>query len=83
MLSKASNMTNPEEYAKIIEEAKPKFVEVKSYMAVGGAREKMGYKTMPLFPEILDFAKQIEKNCNYKISDSKEDSRVVLLKRKD
>jgi len=81
-LSKASNMQNPEEYAKIIEQAKPKFVEVKSYMAIGGAREKMGYKTMPLFTEILDFAKQIEKNSTYKISDSKEDSRVVLLKRK-
>ena len=76
-------MINSEEYAKIIEEAKPKFVEVKSYMAVGGAREKMGYKAMPLFSEILSFAKEIEKNSSYKIVDKKEDSRVVLLKRKE
>ena len=80
-LSKVANMKNPDEYAKIIENASPKFVEVKAYMAVGGAREKMPYSAMPLFEEIIAFAREIEKNSSYKITDAKEDSRVVLMKR--
>ncbi len=82
-LNKVTNMKNPEEYAKIIEKVKPKFVEVKAYMAVGGARQKLPYSTMPFFEEIKDFAKEIEKNSSYKIVNDKEDSRVVLMTRKN
>jgi len=82
-LSKSSNMFYPEKYAKIIENAKPSFVEVKSYMAVGGARAKMPYESMPRHHEILAFAKEIEKNSSYKIVNEKEDSRVALLARKN
>ncbi|MEK6893150.1 MAG: 4-demethylwyosine synthase TYW1 [Nanoarchaeota archaeon] len=82
-LNKVTNMRNPEEYAKIIEKANPKFVEVKAYMAVGGAREKLPYSTMPFFKEIKDFAKEIEKNSSYKIANDKKDSRVVLMKREN
>jgi tRNA wybutosine-synthesizing protein 1 len=81
-LSKHSNMVHPEEYAEIIEKYKPKYIECKAYMPVGGARAKMGYKAMPEHEEIMDFARDIEKNSGYEIKDEKEDSRVVLLERK-
>jgi tRNA wybutosine-synthesizing protein 1 len=81
-LNKVTNMQFPEEYANIIEKARPKFVEVKAYMAVGGARAKLPYSTMPLMHEIIAFAKEIEKHSSYKIVNEKEDSRVVLMKRK-
>lgn len=78
-LVKNLNMVNPEEYAKLIEKAKPKFVEAKGYMAIGFSRERLGPEYMPTHEEIKQFAKEIEKNSSYKITDEKEDSRVVLL----
>jgi tRNA wybutosine-synthesizing protein 1 len=80
-LNRNNNMLFPKQYAKIIELAQPKFVEVKGYVAVGGAREKMGVPSMPYHKEIVEFAKDIEKNSKYKIIDEKPDSRVVLLKK--
>jgi tRNA wybutosine-synthesizing protein 1 len=80
-LSRLTNLKYPEQYAKIIEEASPKFVEVKGYMAVGGAREKMGMEAMPYHTEILNFAKEMEKHFSYEIMDQKPDSRVILLKK--
>lgn len=80
-LSKMSNMKNPEQYAKIIDNANPKFVEVKAYMPVGGARIKMGYSAMPSIEEITEFANEISKHSNYKISNKKEDSRVILMEK--
>jgi tRNA wybutosine-synthesizing protein 1 len=81
-LSRESNMSKPEQYAQIIEKAGPKFVECKAYMPVGGARAKMGYSAMPLYSEILAFAKEIARHSSYRIANEKEDSRVVLLERK-
>ncbi len=72
-------MVNAEEYAEIIEKTKPRFVELKAYMAIGFSRERLGSDYMPTFEEIKQFAKKIEENSSYKIKDEKEDSRVVLL----
>ncbi len=80
-LAKGLNFTDPEGYAKFIEEAQPKFVECKGYVAVGGSRKSMKYEDMPRHNEIVDFASVIEQNTSYKITDEKADSRVVLLKR--
>ncbi|MEM7819362.1 MAG: 4-demethylwyosine synthase TYW1 [Candidatus Aenigmatarchaeota archaeon] len=80
-LVKGLNFINPEEYAKIIDDASPNFVEVKSYMNVGGSRKKLNYSQMPLHSEIKNFAEIIEKNSSYKIKDEKSDSRVVVLSR--
>lgn len=77
------NMTDAEGYAKLIKLAKPKFVEVKAYMAVGFSRKRLGMPFMPLHQEVKDFAKQIAKHSGYKIVDEKENSRVVLLMKKD
>lgn len=78
-LSKHSNMIYPEQYAKIIAGSDCKYIEVKAYMPVGGAREKMGIKAMPTYEEIVAFAKEIGKHSGYKIINKKEDSRVVLM----
>lgn len=78
-LNKHLNMHSPEKYAKIIDECQPEFVECKGYMAVGGARDKMGMDAMPWHEEVRKFAKEIEKHCSYKIVNEKINSCVVLL----
>jgi tRNA wybutosine-synthesizing protein 1 len=79
-LAKNLNMTNPEEYAKLIEKASPTYLEAKAFMPVGGALERLPYESMPRHKEIKAFAKEIQKHSSYKIKNEKEDSRVVLLK---
>ena len=81
-LTKGLNFTDPEGYAKLIENALPKFVEVKAFMAVGGSRRVLQYTDMPLHHEIEEFAKKIEENSSYRIVNEKTDSRVVLLERR-
>lgn len=79
------NMLEPENYAKLIKKANPDFLEVKSYMAVGFARKRLGYEKMPSHEEIKLFAEKLEKKLKaekqdgYKILDEKKESRVVLL----
>ncbi len=76
------NMKRAEKYAELIDKANPKFVEVKSFMSVGGSRKRLPYDSMPLHNEIISFAKIIEKHSSYKIKDEKRDSRVVLMVKK-
>jgi tRNA wybutosine-synthesizing protein 1 len=82
-LIKGLNMIEPENYAQLIKMAKPWFVEVKSYMAVGFSRQRFGdpqcIKMMPRHPEVREFAAIIAKKIGYKIIDEKKNSRVVLL----
>lgn len=70
------------EYSKLIKKANPMFIEIKGYMSVGYARQRLGYDRMPLHSEIVDFSKKLAKNLKgYKILDEKNESRVVLLGR--
>ncbi|MAG72194.1 MAG: 4-demethylwyosine synthase TYW1 [Acidobacteria bacterium] len=82
-LVKGVNMFNPEKYVQLIEKSNPLFVECKSYMWVGHSQERLDIKNMPRHEEIVEFAKEIEKNSSYKIIDEKKESRVVLMMRKD
>jgi tRNA wybutosine-synthesizing protein 1 len=82
-LVKGLNMLNPEQYAELIERANPDFVEAKAYMFVGASRLKLLMSNMPRHPEIVAFAKEIEKRCSYKIIDEHKISRVVLMMKKD
>ncbi len=67
-------------YAKLILKAKPDFIEVKAYMAVGYARKRLEYERMPSHDEIKDFAKKLLKFLGeYKFLDEQVISRVVLL----
>lgn len=76
---KGMNMTNPEEYAKLIERTETDYVEVKAYMFVGSSRMRLSLENMPSFDEVMNFARKVNEKLNYKIKDYKEDSRVVLL----
>lgn len=82
-LVKNINMLKPEKYAELIEKAEPKFVEAKAYVWVGHSKHRLGIENMPLYPEMVNFSKKIEKNSTYKIIDKKKESRVVLLMKKD
>jgi tRNA wybutosine-synthesizing protein 1 len=69
-----------EQYAKMIEKTNPMFVEIKGFMSVGFARERLGYDRMPYHKEIVEFSKEILKFLpEYKFLDEKKESRVVLL----
>jgi tRNA wybutosine-synthesizing protein 1 len=71
-------------YIKLMKKASPMFIEVKGYMSVGFARQRLGYETMPTHEDIKHFAKMLEKELKpqYKILDEKIESRIVLLGRK-
>ncbi len=78
-LVKDLNMNNIKEYAELIKKASPMFVEVKGFMSVGFARQRLGYDRMPSHEEIVEFSKKLAKETGLKILDEKEESRVVLL----
>jgi tRNA wybutosine-synthesizing protein 1 len=73
------NMTHPEEYAQIIKNANPDFVEIKAYMYVGSSRERLKLDNMPKFKDVCNFANSIANLCNREIVDYAPESRVVLL----
>ena len=68
-------------YVKLIKKASPMFIEVKGFMSVGYARQRLGYETMPNHKEIKKFARLLVRKLkpNYKILDEKIESRVILL----
>jgi len=77
------NMTDAEDYAKLIKMVEPMFVEVKGYVAVGFSRARLGVAFMPQHSEVKKFAKEIGKYCGYRLVDEKENSRVVLMMKRD
>lgn len=73
------NMVEPENYAKLIKKAKPDWIEVKAFMSVGFARQRLAYERMPLHPEIREFAEKLARLAGLKVLDEKKESRVVLI----
>ena len=82
-LVKELNMLDPEGYAKLINSAKFKFLEIKAGMTVGYARYRLKYSQMPLSDDIREFSEKLAKLCNLKIVDEKRESRVCLLMKED
>jgi tRNA wybutosine-synthesizing protein 1 len=80
-LARHVNLKNPEQYAKLINQANPTYVEPKAYMHVGFSRLRLGFENMPSHREIRAFAAQIAKHASYKIIQEAPESRVVLLSR--
>ena len=78
-LVKDLNMNGIEEYAELVKKAKPMFVEVKGFMSVGFARQRIGYDKMPYHKDVREFAEKLAKASRLKVLDEKEESRVVLL----
>ncbi len=82
-LVKGHNMEDVEGYAKLVEKAKPTYIEAKAYMHVGFSGLRLGFENMPQHKEVYDFAVQLSAETGYKILDESADSRVVLLSKKD
>ncbi|MBR9703095.1 4-demethylwyosine synthase TYW1 [Candidatus Woesearchaeota archaeon] len=76
---KGLNDHNPEEWAALIERAKPMFIEIKSYMHLGASRERLTQEHMPFHEDIIAFTKEICKHCSYTIVSEHKPSRVCLL----
>jgi tRNA wybutosine-synthesizing protein 1 len=66
-------------FAELIKKADPDFVECKSYMCVGFSRKRLTLNNMLSHQEVSEFSKKLADELSYKVKDSKEDSRVVLL----
>lgn len=80
-LVRGLNMSNIEEYAKLIDKANPTYIEPKAYMHVGFSRLRLRYEHMPAYAEVKDFAIKLANETGYNIIDESEESRVVLLSR--
>ncbi len=74
------NDEHAEKYADMIKKADPMFVEVKAFMCVGFANQRIPYEKMPYHEDIVEFSKKMLKFLpGYKILDEKKESRVLLL----
>lgn len=82
-LVKGLNLKNPEEYAELIKEASPDFVETKAYMYVGSSRKRLELNNMPSFEEIKKFSTELAQELNWEVIDEHETSRVCLIAKED
>jgi tRNA wybutosine-synthesizing protein 1 len=80
-LVKDLNMSNIDEYARLIEKANPTYVEAKAYMHIGFSGLRLGFERMPRHAEVMDFARQLAEKTGYMVIDEAPESRVVLLSR--
>ncbi len=75
------------EYAQLIKKSLPLFIELKGFMSVGFARERLGYDKMPTNKEMEDFISVLLKELKkiglgeYKLLDEHEFSRAYVLGR--
>jgi tRNA wybutosine-synthesizing protein 1 len=73
------------EYAKLIEKSQPLFIEIKGFMSVGSARERLGYDRMPTNKEMEEFIEALLKELKkigldeYKLLGEHEFSRAYVL----
>ena len=73
------------EYAQLIKKSNPLFIEIKGFMSVGFARERLGYERMPTNKEMEYFIKILLKELKkiglnkYKLLDEHEFSRAYVL----
>jgi tRNA wybutosine-synthesizing protein 1 len=78
-LAHGVNMKNVQGYAKLIERARPTYIEPKACMHVGFSRLRLGFENMPSHSEIREFAVQLAEETGYALANESEESRVVLL----
>ena len=70
------------EFAELIKSSKPAFIEIKGYMSVGFARERLGYEKMPTHKEMLEWINKLEKQLEgtgYILQDEHEASRAYVM----
>jgi tRNA wybutosine-synthesizing protein 1 len=67
------------EYSKMIKKTNPLFVEIKGFMSVGYARQRLGYERMPTDKDMKIFVEKLAKETGLKILDNHEFSRAWVL----
>jgi tRNA wybutosine-synthesizing protein 1 len=82
-LVKGQNIKDIRGYARLIEMARPDFVEVKAYMHLGYSRKRLKRDAMPQHDEILQFSARLADELDFQITDNVELSRVALLSKRD
>ncbi|MBU5689615.1 MAG: 4-demethylwyosine synthase TYW1 [Candidatus Aenigmatarchaeota archaeon] len=75
------NMKDPEGYSKLINMAKPHFVELKGYSHLGESKFRLKKENMPSLDELKDFADAISKHTGYIIKSIDKVSRVIIMVR--
>ncbi|ABM80957.1 4-demethylwyosine synthase TYW1 [Hyperthermus butylicus] len=70
-------------WAKLVEISQPTYIEFKSYMHVGAARQRLSASDMAKHLEVFMFAKKFADMTGYRIVSQQIESRVVLLSRLD
>ncbi len=73
------NFSHAREYARLVERAKPWFVEPKAFMNVGGSVLRLTQAHMPTHAEILDFSRELAAETGFELCDEQPESRVALL----
>ncbi len=71
------------QFALLIKKASPMFLEVKSYTWAGSSKERLEKGNMASYSEVKKFAKLVGNHCGYKFIDGQQESRVVLMMKKD
>jgi tRNA wybutosine-synthesizing protein 1 len=80
-LVKGLNDFYPEQYAGLLQDSGPRFVEVKGYMYLGYSRNRLLRENMPEHQHVRSFAEKIATACDYRIRDENVLSRVVCMER--
>ena len=76
-------MSHLDQYAELINRGSPDFIEVKAYMHVGPAMQRLSKENMPLHEEVVVFSKDLVKHLpEYEIVSEHIPSRVVMLAKK-
>lgn len=82
-LIKGINMLAPEEYASLIQEGNPDFIEAKAYMFVGASRTRLEKQNMPSHEEVSKFSRELANFLpDYEIVSEHIPSQVVMLAKK-
>jgi len=72
-----------EEFAQLIRDSEPTYVEPKAYMWVGYSRRRLSRGNMPSHDEVREVGERLSELTGYKIIDEAPESRIVLLSQLD
>jgi tRNA wybutosine-synthesizing protein 1 len=78
-VARGLNIREVEGYAKLIEKAKPTYVEAKRTCTSVSPDSDWAMKSMPSHDEIREFSTQLARETGYNLIDESIESRVVLL----
>ena len=80
-LVRGHNMGMVDEYARLVENSNPTYIEVKAYMHIGFSNLRLGFDCMPMHDEVKVLAAKLAEKTGYRIINEAAESRVVLLSR--